>query len=136
MKNLARIAVVAAAAALALASGGVSAKSSYEKGEERLAKMLEGRVAGEPSNCITTMRGSSALQVVDGVALVYKAGDTLWVARPRERDMLRANDALIMDRFSSSRLCAIEPMRTIDRTGGYFTGVVFLEDFVPYTKAG
>ena len=128
--------LIAVGAALAVTGSAVAAKSMKERGEARLEKMLEGRVAGEPSNCITTMRGSNNLQVIDGVALVYDAGKTIWVARPRDPRMLDDNDALIMDRFSPSRLCAIEPMKTIDRTGGFFTGIVMLEDFVPYTKAG
>ena len=131
-----KLGLIAAGAALAVTGSAVAAKSMKERGEARLEKMLEGRVAGEPSNCITTMRGSNNLQVIDGVALVYDAGNTIWVARPRDPRMLDDNDALIMDRFSPSRLCAIEPMKTIDRTGGFFTGIVMLEDFVPYTKAG
>ena len=131
-----KLVLIAAGAALAVTGSAVAAKSMKERGEARLEKMLEGRVAGEPSNCITTMRGSNNLQVIDGVALVYNAGNTIWVARPRDPRMLDDNDALIMDRFSPSRLCAIEPMKTIDRTGGFFTGIVMLEDFVPYTKAG
>ena len=131
-----KLVLIAAGAALAVTGSAVAAKSMKERGEARLEKMLEGRVAGEPSNCITTMRGSNNLQVIDGVALVYDAGKTIWVARPRDPRMLDDNDALIMDRFSPSRLCAIEPMKTIDRTGGFFTGIVMLEDFVPYTKAG
>ena len=131
-----KLVLIAAGAALAVTGSAVAAKSMKERGEARLEKMLEGRVAGEPSNCITTMRGSNNLQVIDGVALVYDAGNTIWVARPRDPRMLDDNDALIMDRFSPSRLCAIEPMKTIDRTGGFFTGIVMLEDFVPYTKTG
>ncbi len=132
-----KLALIAAGAALALTGGGVAAKSAREKGEVRLEKMLAGRVAGEPSNCITTMRGSSnAMQIIDGTALVYDAGDTIWVARPRDPRMLDSSDVLIMDRFSPSRLCAIEPMRTVDRTNGFMTGIVMLDDFVPYTKAG
>jgi hypothetical protein len=42
----------------------------------------------------------------------------------------------VMDRFSASRLCVQEQIHTIDRYDHYHTGVVFLQDFVPYTKAG
>jgi hypothetical protein len=130
-----KLAAILAGAALALAATAASAATIAEKGEERLARMLEGRTAGEPVSCITAMR-SNKLQVIDEVGLVYDAGDTVYVARPTDRRMLRRNDVLVMDRFSSSRLCAQEPMRTIDRNGGYFTGVVFLEDFVPYSREG
>ena len=64
------------------------------------------------------------------------AGETIYVARPTDPRMLRRTDALVMERFSPSRLCVDEPIRTVDRHGGYFTGVVFLQDFVPYTREG
>jgi len=122
--------------ALALAvNANASGSSSNEKGEARLAHMLEGRTAGTPVSCITTSR-TNAMQVIDGVAVVYDAGKTIYVARPTDPRMLGRNDALVIDRFSPSRLCVQEAMRTIDRYDGNHTGVVFLQDFVPYTKPG
>lgn len=129
------LSAILAGAALALAGTAASAATIVEKGEERLARMLEGRTAGEPVSCITALR-SSKLQVIDQVGLVYDAGETVYVARAADPRMLRRTDMLVMDRFSPSRLCVDEPMRTVDRGGGYFTGVVFLQDFVPYTREG
>jgi hypothetical protein len=130
-------ALIAGGAALALtaSAGSASPISAKERqaGEARLARMLEGRTAGEPVSCINTMR-TNRLEVIDGVAVVYDAGKTIWVARPRDPNMLGRNDAVVMDRFSPSRLCVEEPMRTIDRYDHYSTGVLFLKDFVPYTK--
>jgi hypothetical protein len=124
-------------AALALAGTAALASGSTvnEQGEARLARMLEGRTAGAPVSCINTIR-SDKMQVVDGVAVVYDAGKTIYVARPVDPRMLGRNDALVLDRFSPVRLCVQESMRTIDRYDHYHTGVVFLQDFVPYTKAG
>jgi hypothetical protein len=132
MKNLA---LILAGAALALAATAATASSTSQQGEARLARMLEGRTAGQPVSCIDTMN-SNKMQVIDEVALVYDAGKTIYVARPTDPHMLKRNDALVMDRFSPSRLCVQEPMRTIDRYDGYPTGSVFLKDFVPYTKNG
>jgi len=42
----------------------------------------------------------------------------------------------VKDRFSPSRLCVQDSIRTIDRYDGYTTGALFLKDFVPYTKNG
>ena len=133
MKNLA---LVLAGAALALTATGAAASSTSEAGEARLARMLEGRTAGKPVSCIDTMGSSTKMQVIDEVALVYDAGKTIYVARPADPHMLRRNDAVVMDRFSSSRLCVQDVMRTIDRYDGYTTGALFLKDFVPYTKNG
>lgn len=130
-----KLPAILAGAALALTATAAPAATTAEKGEARLARMLEGRTPGTPVSCITTMN-SNKLQVIDEVGLVYDAGDTVYVARPTDRRMLDRNDALVLDRFSATRLCVNEGMRTIDRGAGFFTGVVFLEDFVPYTREG
>jgi hypothetical protein len=123
-----------AGAALALAGpAAASGSGNNERGEARLARMLEGRTAGPPVSCISTM-GSDKMEVIDGVAVVYDAGKTIYVARPTDPRMLGRNDALVIDRFSPSRLCVQESMKTIDRNGHFQTGVVFLKDFVPYTR--
>jgi hypothetical protein len=130
-------ATILAGAALALGGSAATASGSghNDKGEARLAQMLEGRTAGAPDSCIATAR-SKKLEVIDGVAVVYDAGKTIYVARPADPRMLGRNDALVLNRFSPSRLCVQESMKTVDRYGGFPTGVVFLKDFVPYTKAG
>lgn len=132
MKNLA---LILASAAMALTATAATASPTSEQGEARLARMLAGRTAGQPVSCIDTMN-SNKLQVIDEVALVYDAGKTIYVARPVDPRELKRTDAIVMDRFSPTRLCVQEPMRTIDRYDGYPTGSVFLKDFVPYTKNG
>lgn len=131
------LATILSGAALALGATAATASGSghNETGEARLARMLEGRVAGAPVSCINTAR-SNKMEVIDGVAVVYDAGKTIYVARPTDPRMLGRNDALVIDRFSGARLCVQEAMKTIDRYDGFHTGVVFLKDFVPYTKAG
>lgn len=125
--------VMMAAAALAMAGAGAQAAGRAEQNQARLAKMLEGRTAGEPVSCITTFR-SDKLQVIEEVALVYDAGDTLYVAKPTEPGALRRDDVVVINRFGG-QLCHSDVIRTIDRTGGYTTGVLFLEKWVPYRKA-
>lgn len=131
------IATILLGSVLALTAGAAAATGSGHNpaGEARLAKMLEGRTAGAPVSCIDTPR-SNKMEVIDGVAVVYDAGKTIYVARPTDPRMLGRDDALVLDRFSGRRLCVQEAMKTIDRHDGFTTGVVFLKDFVPYTKAG
>jgi len=134
MKALATILSGSLLALIATAAA-ASGSGHNEAGEARLARMLKGRTAGAPVSCINTMR-SNKMEVIDGVAVVYDDGKTIYVARPTDPRMLGRNDALVLDRFSPSRLCVQESMKTIDRSDGFHTGVVFLKDFVPYTKAG
>jgi len=103
------------------------------KGEKRLAKLLEGRVAGEPVRCIRTLP-SQRMQTIDGTAYVYGQGTTIYVQRTRDPGSINDRDALVTNRFNASELCRLDVMTTVDRVNGFFTGAVFFEDFVPYTK--
>lgn len=128
-KTFSTIAAATAAGAMLLAVPAF-AKAN---GEERLAKMLAGREAGEPVSCISMM-DSHNLQVIDKTALVYKTGSTIYVNRPQDPGSLRPHDVLIMKRTSSS-FCRQDIINTADQTTGMYTGSVFLGDFVPYKKA-
>lgn len=103
-----------------------------EKGEAKLAKLLEGRTAGTPVNCVSAFN-SSDIEVIDETAVVYKRGKTIYVARPTHPKQLRRDDILVTKRIGS-QLCSNDSMHTVDRTGGFPTGSVFLQNFVPYTK--
>lgn len=132
--NTSRLIIAAAVLALAGAAAHSAGKTDKktEKNEAKLAQRLEGRTAGEPVSCIALVQ-SHRLEVIEGVALVYDSGDTLYVARPTDPEMLRRDDILVIDRFGS-QLCDSDVVRTIDRNVGYMTGVVFLKKFVPYKK--
>ena len=135
--NTSRLIIATAVLALAGAAAHSADKTvkpdkKTEKNEAKLAQRLEGRVAGEPVSCIPLIQ-SNRLEVIEGVALVYDSGDTLYVARPKDPETLRRDDILVIDRFGS-QLCDTDVVRTVDRNGGYMTGVVFLKKFVPYKK--
>ena len=102
------------------------------RAEARLAKMLEGRVAGEPRSCISAL-DSSRLQILDRTAVVYDAGGTIWVSRPDDPNSLDSRDIVVIRR-TGGQLCKQDLIRTVDRTGHFTTGVVFLGDFVPYRR--
>lgn len=103
------------------------------KGEKRLAEILEGRVAGEPQRCIR-IRINNRLRVVDKTAYVYGSGRTIYVQRTRNPDQIDRDDILVSRQFNASQLCRLDVVTTADRVAGFFTGAVFFEDFVPYTR--
>lgn len=129
----AAVAVVSAPAAIAQPDVEASAEAPMSKGEKRLAKLLEGRVAGEPQRCIRTLP-NIRMQTIDRTAYVYGSGDTIYVQRTRNPESINDTDALVTNRFNASELCRLDVMTTIDRIQGIFTGAVFFEDFVPYTR--
>lgn len=131
--NTSRLMIAAAVLALAAAAAHAADKPTRnEKNEARLAKMLEGRTAGEPVSCLPEYQ-TSRLEVIEGVGLVYGAGKTVYVARPADPDSLRWDDIVVINR-TGGQLCHTDIIRTIDRLSGFTTGAVFLSKFVPYRK--
>lgn len=129
-------ALTLAAASPAAAQSDVEAEAEaapLSKGEARLAKLLEGRVAGEPVRCIRTLP-NQRMQTIDGTAYVYGSGNTIYVQRTRNPDQIDNNDAMVTTRFNASELCRLDQINTVDPVLGVFTGAVFFEDFIPYTR--
>ncbi len=102
-------------------------------GEAKLAQLLEGRTAGAPVDCIDLNRVYST-QIVDGTAIVYDSGRTLYVNRPRAgADVLDNSDTMVVKPFDH-RLCRVDTVQMYEQGARFFHGSVFLGDFVPYTK--
>ncbi|MBW8296788.1 hypothetical protein [Sphingopyxis sp.] len=102
-------------------------------GETKLAKLLEGRVAGEPQDCIrlASARGS---EVIDGTAIVYRIGSTLWVNRPEGGAESLDDDDILVTRLSTGQLCSIDTVELRDRSSRMYSGFVSLGKFVPYRR--
>lgn len=136
--SLRKLALAGAAATLALSASPVVAEENEDeaaemtKGERELAELLEGRVAGEPVNCINGFP-NERLRVIDNTAYVYGRGKTIYVQRTTRPEQIDDNEILVSRRFGS-RICRFDNITTVDRTVGFFSGVVFFEDFIPYTR--
>ncbi|OBV11005.1 hypothetical protein [Erythrobacter dokdonensis] len=102
------------------------------KGEKQLAKLLEGREAGEPVRCIRTLP-SKRIQTIDKTAYVFGSGTTIYVQRTRNPEQIDRRYALVTQRFNATDLCRLDVVTAIDPITGIFAGVVFFEDFIPYT---
>lgn len=124
-------ALIAASAVPATAAGSAT---RAEKAEARLAKVLEGRVAGKPVDCLPLYNIRSS-EIIDGTAIVYRtSGNQLYVNRPDiGASSLDRDDILVTDTHSS-QLCSIDTVRLLDSTSRFYTGFVGLGEFVPYTK--
>lgn len=124
--------LVAACAGSLLFAPATQAKQR-PSGDEQLATLLQGRVAGKPSQCISTF-ASNNLQVIDKTAIVYDQGKTVWVNRTSNPARLDDNDILVITRLSGSDLCRLDNVRAVDRNSGMLRSFVFLENFIPYRK--
>ena len=115
------------------ATAPVHAKTAPD-GEAKLAKALEGRVAGSPVDCVN-MRNVRSTRIIDGVGILYDAGSTVYLNRPRSgAESLDKWDTLVTKLYSS-QLCSIDTVHLYDTSSRMQTGFVFLGDFVPYRRA-
>ncbi|WP_374411443.1 hypothetical protein [Novosphingobium colocasiae] len=130
--KIARSAAMVATLALGLATVPAVQAAPKLTGEERLAKMLEGRVAGEPVSCISLYQTTDTT-VIDGTAIVYKVGSTYYVNRPSNAKSLRDDDVMLV-KLHSSQLCSVDIVETRDRSTMMYNGFVGLDKFVPYRK--
>ena len=128
-----RKALLALAAAAIAAVPAQAETYTASKGEAKLARALEGRVAGEPVDCIDLRRIRSS-RIIDGTAIVYDTGRTLYVNRPESgAEALDDWDVMVVKPFSS-RLCSIDTVRLHDSGSRFMNGIVFLGEFVPYDR--
>jgi hypothetical protein len=126
-----KLAFALAAGAALLAGSALDAKPKLT-GEEQLTKLLEGRVAGQPVNCIPLF-DTRDQQVIDKTAIVYGTGRTIWVNRPTNAQDLN-RDYVLVSEVRTGQVCQLDVVRLRDRSGGWYRGFVGLEQFVPYRK--
>lgn len=124
--------VLALAAGTALLAGPALNAKPRLTPEQRLDKLLEGREAGKPVSCISNF-ATRDMEVIDGVALVYKTGSTVYVNRPRNPEDLD-NDDILVTRVNGGQFCKLDIVHTVDRTSHFTTGFISLGEFVPYKR--
>ena len=128
-----RFLVLAAAASALAVTGAANAKPKLS-GEAKLARMLEGRVAGQPTDCIRTWTRND-MKKIDGTALVFGHGDVIYVNRTNSPQSIDEDDVLLVRQTGSvSQLCRTDTVTTFEPMSKFYTGNVFLSEFVPYRR--
>ena len=128
MRSLATALVAAAAL---LTGPALEAKPKLSP-QQRLDKLLDGRVAGVPEHCISHF-DTREMQVLDKTAIVYGGGSTIWVNVPRNAQDLD-DDNILVTRTSTNQLCDLDIVTTLDRSSQFFNGSISLGKFVPYRR--
>ena len=101
--------------------------------EAQLAKALEGRVAGEPVDCLD-IKDIRSTRIIDRTAILYEAtGGRLFVNRPEGANTLHRADVMV-NKVWGSRICEVDVVDLLDGGARIPTGFVMLGKFVPYTK--
>lgn len=120
----------------ALAGAFVAAPAAAKRlsPEARLEKLLAGRTAGKPVNCVSLARLQSS-EIIDRTAIVYRApGNRLYVNYPRIGAESLDDDDILVTRTTGSQLCSIDTVRLLDRGSRFEHGFVGLGEFVPYDR--
>jgi len=126
-----RFSTALTAGLLGLAVAGAAPLST---GEARLAQALHGRTAGKPLHCLN-LRYARSSRVIDGTAVIFESGRTLYVNRPLSgAESLSQSNALLIKSLTGE-ICRGEGVRLFDNGSRIDAGVIFLGEFVPYRKA-
>jgi hypothetical protein len=119
--------------AASLFIGAASAQADPVDREAQLERALEGRVAGEPVDCINLHRVRGT-RIIPDTAIIYEVGNVLYVNRPRAgARSLDEMDTLVSRPFNN-RLCSVDTIQLYDTSARMTHGVVFLDEFVPYRR--
>ncbi|WP_420138445.1 hypothetical protein [Sphingomonas sp.] len=129
MPNLAHAVIVAAMIA-------APAAAVQRTPDEQLAKLLEGRVAGQPVNCISLGRLNSSSVTIPRTALAYRQGGTWYVNRFHDDCQQLNDDTIVVTRTPTSRLCRGDIADLVRRPANIPAGSCIFDDFIPYRKAG
>ena len=127
-----RALAIALVAAAALLTGPALQAKPRLSPQQQLDKLLDGRVAGKPVQCISQF-DTRDMQVLDKTAIVYGWGNTIWVNTPRNAQDLDDDDIMVT-RVNGSQFCSLDIVNTLDRSGGFTNGFISLGDFVPYRR--
>ncbi len=133
VKYVFRPALLTAATGIILLAAAPAQAKEKLTGEQQLAKMLEGRVAEKPVNCISLSTGNENTTVIDKTAIVYGWGSVIYVNRPTNADSLNSNDVMITHPTTGQN-CSLDTVQLRDRTMYSYNGFVGLQQFVPYRR--
>ncbi|MDR7231048.1 hypothetical protein J2X45_002143 [Caulobacter sp. BE264] len=116
------------------AASAASAATPKPPPEQVLAKMLDGRTAGAPVNCIDP-RGVETVDIVDKTAIVYRLrGGRVYVNRPRIGAEALRRDQILVTKTFGTRLCNFDPVNLLESGGRFDAGFVSLGTFTPYDR--
>jgi len=124
---------IALAATLAAALAASAAAAPARDPEAELAKLVDGRRAGDPVACVQA-RALAGTRVIPGIGIVYRAGNMLYVNRTSDGAARIGPDDVLVTSTTSAQLCRLDVVQFVDRNTGIWTGFTTLGDFIPYRR--
>jgi hypothetical protein len=106
-----------------------------DKQSEQRAKLLAGKLAGKPMNCISDYGSTNMIRISDDIVHYRVSGNLVYENRLRSNcPGLADNDDIIVSEQYGSQKCSGDLLRLVDRTSGIQGPVCILGEFVPYRK--
>lgn len=126
-------ALLAAATGIVLLAAGPALAKDKLTGEQQLAKLVEGRVAEKPVDCIPLLTGNDNMTVIDKTAIVYGWGTVIYVNRPANADSLNSDDVMV-SHPTTGQQCSLDIIQLRDRSTHMQDGFLSLQQFVPWRR--
>ena len=103
--------------------------------EDQLAKLVAGRTAGKPVDCINMgLSGSNDSQKIPGLAMAYRQGTTWYVSRFKDGCPQLSDDTILITRVHSSQLCRGDFAELRMSGANIPLGTCVFDSFTPYRK--
>ena len=124
------------------ALAGCSATTAEPRTAEQQAhfdKLVSGKVAGPPVNCLPSYRSRDNMVIIDDNTLVFRDGSRRAYVNNLQggcSNLGRGHYALVTRQFGGSGMCRGDIAEVADLVSGTVVGSCVLGDFVPYLKPG
>jgi hypothetical protein len=102
--------------------------------EAQLAKLVDGRVAGKPVDCINLSISSNDSQKIPGLAMAYRQGTTWYVSRFQDGCPQLSDDTILITKVHSSQLCRGDFAELRLSGANIPVGTCVFDSFTPYRK--
>jgi len=102
--------------------------------EAQLAKLVEGRTAGKPVDCINLGIINNDSQKIPGLAMAYRQGTTWYVSRFQDGCPQLSDNTILITKTHSSQLCRGDFAELRMSGANIPLGACVFDSFVPYRK--
>ena len=124
--------VAASTSLVACQTADVQPEQRSPQAQATYDRLLAGKVAGRPQNCLPMLR-SNDMQVIDDDTILYRDGRTTYVNRPLGGcNRLSNTGYALVTRSFGSQLCRGDIATVAHLSTGATVGSCSLGDFVPY----
>jgi len=107
-----------------------SSARSVEQAETQIAKALDGRVAGKPTDCLVQHDIRSS-RVIDRTAILYEMNNgTIYLNRPTSGAAFLDSAYALVTNTHTSQMCSIDIVRLYDIMSHFERGTIGLGPFV------